>query len=122
MTYPASMSSRSDAPALSARARRSARPGSNRPHAIVTGGAGFVGSHLVERLVADGWSVLVLDDLSTGHAAAVDPSARLERLDIAVDPIEPVVHSWQPRPFSISPRRRASRPRSASRSVTWPST
>jgi UDP-glucose 4-epimerase len=34
--------------------------------ALVTGGAGFIGSHLCERLVADGWDVYVLDDLSTG--------------------------------------------------------
>ncbi|HYW27176.1 MAG TPA: NAD-dependent epimerase/dehydratase family protein [Terriglobales bacterium] len=35
--------------------------------AIVTGGAGFIGSHLVERLVRDGWDVRVLDDLSSGR-------------------------------------------------------
>ena len=34
--------------------------------ALITGGAGFVGSHLAERLLADGYDVLVLDDLSTG--------------------------------------------------------
>ena len=39
---------------------------------LVTGGAGFIGSHLVERLVRDGHAVRVLDDLSSG---------RLEHLD-----------------------------------------
>lgn len=39
---------------------------------IVTGGAGFIGSHLVERLLADGHSVLVLDNLSTGRLSNLD--------------------------------------------------
>ena len=37
-----------------------------RPTALVTGGAGFIGSHLSEALLAGGWEVYALDDLSTG--------------------------------------------------------
>jgi UDP-glucose 4-epimerase len=37
-----------------------------RPRALITGGAGFIGSHLAESLLADGWEVYALDDLSTG--------------------------------------------------------
>ncbi len=44
---------------------------------LVTGGAGYVGSVSVERLLAAGHAVWVLDDVSTGHAGAVPPEAKL---------------------------------------------
>ena len=38
-------------------------------HVLITGGAGFIGSHLVDELVTTGCDVAVLDNLSTGHVA-----------------------------------------------------
>ena len=50
--------------------------------AIVTGGAGFIGSHVVDSLLADGYGVTVIDDLSSGKADRVASEARLVELDI----------------------------------------
>ena len=49
---------------------------------LVTGGAGFIGSHVVDRLLADGHAVHVVDNLSTGRRAQVNPAARLHVCDI----------------------------------------
>lgn len=50
-------------------------------HVLVTGGAGYVGSVCCHQLIESGHTVTVLDNLSTGHAEAVPPSAVLCRLD-----------------------------------------
>ncbi|HUZ51047.1 MAG TPA: UDP-glucose 4-epimerase GalE [Streptosporangiaceae bacterium] len=52
---------------------------------LVTGGAGYIGSVVSARLIADGHEVVVLDDLSTGHADAVPAGARLVRGDVRSD-------------------------------------
>ncbi|HEY1833879.1 MAG TPA: NAD-dependent epimerase/dehydratase family protein [Solirubrobacteraceae bacterium] len=50
--------------------------------AIVTGGAGFIGSHVVDALLAEGRRVVVVDDLSSGDATRVASGAELHELDI----------------------------------------
>ena len=57
-------------------------------HVLVTGGAGFIGSHLVERLLADGKRVVVVDDLSTGNlenlrVVAAHPGLRIVQSKIS---------------------------------------
>ena len=49
---------------------------------VVTGGAGFIGSHVADAFLAEGAEVLVLDDLSTGLEANVPAAAELQRIDI----------------------------------------
>ena len=60
---------------------------STRGRALVTGGAGFVGSHLSELLVADGWEVFALDDLSTGSARNVEQLDGHDRFHLIVDSV-----------------------------------
>jgi UDP-glucose 4-epimerase len=62
---------------------------------LVTGGAGFIGSHIVDALIARGDRVSVVDDLSTGERANVNPRAELHVMDIrdvTSMPYDAVVH------------------------------
>ncbi len=49
---------------------------------VVTGGAGFIGSHIVDRYIAAGHDVTVVDNLSTGSESNLNPKATFRRLDI----------------------------------------
>ena len=53
---------------------------------IVTGGCGFIGSHLVDRLLKDGHEVMVVDNLCSGKKENVDGPLNLSKLDVCHDP------------------------------------
>ena len=63
---------------------------------LVTGGAGFIGSHIVDRLVEGGHEVVVADDLSSGERANVNPEARLVDIDISNPEFPDVAASFRP--------------------------
>lgn len=56
-----------------------------RRKALVTGGAGFIGSHLVRRLIKDGWKILVVDNLKTGLKSNIPQEVEFLCLDLTDD-------------------------------------
>ena len=63
---------------------------------LVTGGAGFIGSHLVDTLIKDDHKVLVIDDLSSGKKEYVNKKASLEILDINDKKLNKVLADFSP--------------------------
>ncbi len=63
---------------------------------LVTGGAGFIGSHVVDGYIADGHQVIVIDDLSRGKKENVNPRAKFFQLDIKDPKLEEVFELERP--------------------------
>lgn len=57
---------------------------------LVTGGAGFIGSHIVDAYLAEGHRVVVLDNLSTGKPEQVHPDAVFHEMDLMVPAVEDI--------------------------------
>jgi UDP-glucose 4-epimerase len=64
--------------------------------ALVTGGAGFIGSHLVDRLLALGYRVIVIDNLSTGKLKNLNPAATFHHADITQPAVSDVFQQERP--------------------------
>lgn len=63
---------------------------------LVTGGAGFIGSHVVDLFIQHGHDVVVVDDLSTGHRHNLNPQAKFYQLDIRDPKIAEVFATEKP--------------------------
>lgn len=64
---------------------------------LVTGGAGFLGSHVVDLLLAEGRRVVVLDNLSTGKRENLRPEVPFYLVDIASNQASALIHRFRPR-------------------------
>ncbi|CEH27617.1 UDP-glucose 4-epimerase [Aneurinibacillus migulanus] len=63
---------------------------------LVTGGAGFIGSHIVDQALEAGYEVCIVDDLSTGKRGQVNPQASFYEMDIESPDIERVFQAERP--------------------------
>ena len=63
---------------------------------LVTGGAGFIGSHVVDAFIENGHEVVVVDDLSTGRKSNLNPAARFYKTDIRDPRVEDIFRTERP--------------------------
>ncbi len=64
--------------------------------ALVTGGAGFIGSHLVDALILNGAEVFVIDNFSSGHSSNLNTAAALYQLDICDSQVKQLIKEIKP--------------------------
>lgn len=67
---------------------------------LVTGGAGFIGSHVVDACLAAGHDVVVVDDLTTGRRAQLNPRARFYEIDVRNPDLDSVFATEKPEAVS----------------------
>jgi len=63
---------------------------------LVTGGAGFIGSHVVDLFLSYGFEVIIVDDLSTGRASNIHPQAKFYQMDIRNPEIRKIFETERP--------------------------
>lgn len=63
---------------------------------LVTGGAGFIGSHLVDHLIKEGCKVIIVDNLSTGRKENLNPKAKFYKIDICSPKISQIFKKEKP--------------------------
>lgn len=66
------------------------------PKILVTGGAGFIGSHVVDLFIAQGYDVVIVDDLSTGRVSNLNPLAKFYEMDIRSPKIRELFETERP--------------------------
>ncbi len=66
------------------------------PTSLVTGGAGFIGSHVVDLLIENGHDVIIIDNLSTGNENNLNPKAKFHNIDILDQKISDVFQKEKP--------------------------
>jgi len=64
---------------------------------LVTGGAGFIGSYLVDRLIKEGHKVIIIDNLSTGRKENLNPKAKFYKIDIRCPEVFQIFKKEQPK-------------------------
>jgi UDP-glucose 4-epimerase len=63
---------------------------------LVTGGAGFIGSHVVDLFISNGYEVVIVDDLSTGRSSNLNPAAKFYKIDIRDPKIRDIFEAERP--------------------------